>query len=129
MTAFELFRGDALDAYPGWPAPATIVSDGAYGVRGFHGDTVGADGLPDWYRPHIARWSAAAGPATTLWFWNTELGWASVHPVLAEFGWEYVQLIVWDKGLAHIAGNVNGRTIRQFPVVTEVCAFYQLTVP
>ena len=50
-----------------------------------------------------------------------------MHPVLAEFGWEYVQLIVWDKGLAHIAGNVNGQTIRQFPVVTEVCAFYQRT--
>ena len=92
-----------------------------------HGDTVGSDALPHWYRPHIASWSAAAGPATTLWFWNTELGWASVHPVLAEYGWEYVQLIVWDKGLAHIAGNVNGRTIRQFPVVTEVCAFYQRT--
>ncbi len=27
--------------------------------------------------------------------------------------------------MAHIAGNVNGRTSRQFPVVTEVCAFYQ----
>ena len=96
-------------------------------MRGFHGDTIGPEALPHWYRPHIAAWAAAAGPATTLWFWNTELGWASVHPVLAEFGWEYVQLIVWDKGLAHIAGNVNGRTIRQFPVVTEVCAFYQRT--
>src|SRR5690349_2763571 len=70
---------------------------------------------------------SAATPASTLWFWNTELGWASVHPVLAEHGWDYVQLVVWDKGLAHIAGNVNGRTIRQFPVVTEVCAFYQRT--
>ena len=40
-------------------------------------------------------------------------------------GWEYVQTIVWDKGIAHIAGNVNGTTIRQFPVVTEVCAFYR----
>ena len=118
MGAFELFRGDALDAYPGWPAPVTIVSDGAYGVRGFHGDTVGSDALPNWYRPHIRCWSAAATPATTLWFWNTELGWASVHPVLAAHGWDYVQLVVWDKGLAHIAGNVNGRTIRQFPVVT-----------
>ena len=127
MGGFDLFRGDALDAYPNWPAPATIISDGAYGVRGFHGDTVGSQALPHWYRPHIASWSAGAGPATTLWFWNTELGWASVHPVLAEYGWEYVQLIVWDKGLAHIAGNVNGRTIRQFPVVTEVCAFYQRT--
>ncbi len=131
MGAFELFRGDALDAYRTWPAPATIISDGAYGVRGFHGDTTGADALPDWYRPHIAGWSAAATPATTLWFWNTEIGWASVHPVLAAHGWDYVQLVVWDKGLAHIAGNVNGRTIRQFPVATEVCAFYQrrLTLP
>jgi hypothetical protein len=127
MGGFDLFRGDALDAYPNWPAPATIISDGAYGVRGFHGDTVGSQALPHWYRPHVASWSAAAGPASTLWFWNTELGWASVHPVLAEYGWDYVQLIVWDKGLAHIAGNVNGRTIRQFPVVTEVCAFYQRT--
>ncbi len=127
MGGFGLFRGDALDAYPNWPAPVTIISDGAYGVRGFHGDTVGSQALPHWYRPHIASWSAAAGPATTLWFWNTELGWASVHPVLAEYGWEYVQLVVWDKGLAHIAGNVNGGTIRQFPVVTEVCAFYQRT--
>ena len=31
---------------------------------------------------------------------------------------QYVQLAIWDKGLAHIAGNVNGKTIRQLPVVT-----------
>ena len=54
-----------------------------------------------------------------------------MHPVLAGHGWDYVQLITWDKGAGHIAGNVNGRTIRHFPVVTEVCAFYQraVTVP
>ena len=46
MGGFELFHGDVLDAYSSWPAPATIVSDGAYGVRGFHGDTVGPDALP-----------------------------------------------------------------------------------
>jgi hypothetical protein len=120
-----VFRGDALDAYGTWPAPVTIVSDGAYGVRGFHGDTTGPEDLADWYRPHVEAWSAAATPATTLWFWNTEVGWASVHPLLAEHGWDYVQLVVWDKGLGHIAGNVNGQTIRQFPVVTEVCALYQ----
>jgi hypothetical protein len=79
----------------------------------------------------VARWSAAAGPATTLWLWNTEIGWASVHPVLAAHGWDYVQLVIWDKGPAHLAGNVNGQTIRRFPVVTEVCALYQraLAVP
>ena len=123
--AYLLHRGDALDAYGSWPAPAAIISDGAYGVRGFHGDTTGADGLPDWYRPHVGAWSRHATPATTLWFWNTELGWATVHPLLAASGWDYVQLITWDKGIAHIAGNVNGQTIRRFPVVTEVCAFYQ----
>ncbi len=122
--AYTLHGGDALAAYPAWPAPTTIVSDGAYGVRGFHGDTTGTAGLADWYQPHIAAWSRYALPCTTLWFWNTEVGWATVHPLLAGGGWEYVQAIIWDKGLGHIAGNVNGRTIRRFPVVTEVCVLY-----
>jgi site-specific DNA-methyltransferase (adenine-specific) len=123
--AYQLHRGDALDAYARWETPTTIISDGAYGVRGFHGDTVDAEGLPEWYRPHIEQWSRAALPSTTLWFWNTEVGWASVHPLLVQNGWEYVQTVIWDKGIAHIAGNVNGQTIRRFPVVTEVCALYQ----
>ncbi len=42
-----------------------------------------------------------------------------------EQGWEYVQAIIWDKGISHIAGNVNGDTIRQFPVATEICVFYR----
>ncbi len=123
--AYLLHRGDALRAYGRWPVPAAIISDGAYGVRGFHGDTVGVGGLVNWYRPHVQAWSEYAKPATTLWFWNTEVGWATVHPLLVESGWEYVQVVTWDKGIAHIAGNVNGKTIRRFPVVTEVCAFYQ----
>jgi hypothetical protein len=125
---YQLFAGDVLEAYAAWPQPSTIISDGAYGVKGFSGDTTGAGQLADWYRPHIAAWSAAAGPSTTLWLWNTEIGWASVHPVLAAHGWDYVQLVIWDKGPGHIAGNVNGQTIRRFPVVTEVCAFYQRAV-
>jgi site-specific DNA-methyltransferase (adenine-specific) len=104
-----------------------IISDGAYGVRGFHGDTTGTEGLVEWYRPHVAAWSKAAQPSTTLWFWNTEVGWATVHPLLLQDGWEYVQTITWDKGIAHVAGNVNGRTIRQFPVVSEICVLYQRT--
>jgi hypothetical protein len=123
--AYLLHRGDALAAYDGWPVPAAIISDGAYGVRGFPGDTVGTDALADWYRPHVAAWSRRADPATVLWFWNTEVGWATVHPLLVAHGWDYIQLVTWDKGIAHVAGNVNGKTIRRFPVVTEVCAFYQ----
>lgn len=34
-------------------------------------------------------------------------------------------VVTWDKGIAHIAGNVNGKTIRRFPVVTEICVLYQ----
>ena len=123
--AYDLHRGDVLQAYDAWPTPACIISDGAYGVRGFHGDTTDAAGLVEWYRPHIEAWTRAATPATTLWFWGTEVGWATVHGELDRQGWDYVQTVVWDKGLSHIAGNVNGRTIRRFPVVTEVCALYQ----
>jgi site-specific DNA-methyltransferase (adenine-specific) len=123
--AYLLHRGDALEAYDNWPTPVAIISDGAYGVRGFNGDTVGVERLTEWYRPHVDAWSRLAAPATTLWFWNTEVGWATVHRLLARSGWEYVQAITWDKGVAHIAGNVNGKTIRRFPVVTEVCVFYQ----
>jgi hypothetical protein len=122
---FTLHRGDVLDAYAEWPTPATIISDGAYGVRGFHGDTTDATGLADWYRDHIKVWTTAARPGTTLWFWGTEVGWATIHAELNRQGWDYVQTVIWDKGLSHIAGNVNGKTIRQFPVVTEVCALYQ----
>lgn len=124
----DLYRGDVLDRYGSWPSPDLIVSDGAYGIHGFHGDTADVSGLLEWYRPHVREWSRAAKPSTSLWFWNTEVGWATVHPLLLENGWEYVQLAVWNKGLAHIAGNVNGRTIRQFPVVTEVAALYRRRV-
>lgn len=80
--------------------------------------------MPEWYAPHAQAWSAYALPSTVLWFWNTERGWASVHPALSEAGWVYEQTIVWNKGLGHAAGNTNGQTLRRFPVVTEVCVLY-----
>lgn len=122
---YTLYRGDALDAYSSWDTPDLIISDGAYGVGGFPGDPKTPKGLAEWYAPHIEAWSKRAKSPTSLWFWNTEVGWATVHPVLVANEWEYVQLITWDKGLAHIAGNVNGKTIRQCPVVTEVSALYR----
>lgn len=115
---------DSMTRYEQWPEPTVIISDGAYGVDGFPGDPPTPAGLASWYAPHIAAWSRYSLPMTTLWFWNTEIGWATVHPVLALHGWEYRGLHVWDKSIAHIAGNVNSKTIRSFPVVTEVCARY-----
>lgn len=120
----DLTLGDALAQYTRWPAPTVIVSDGAYGVLGFDGDTPDHVDVPAWYAPHVAAWARAATPATTLWFWNSELGWAAAHPVLEAHGFRYVSCNVWNKGKGHIAGNVNTQTMRRFPIVTEVCVQY-----
>ncbi len=120
----EVANADVLEMYGRWPAATVIVSDGAYGVSGFEGDPPTASGLAEWYAPHVAEWSRLATPETTLWFWNTELGWATVHPILAMHGWEYRCANIWDKGLAHVAGNCNTVTLRKLPVVTEVCVQY-----
>ncbi|HET7542709.1 MAG TPA: DNA methyltransferase [Polyangiaceae bacterium] len=120
----SLRHADARACYAHWPTPTAIVSDGAYGVLGFEGDTSDHLDLPHWYEPHVAAWSKAANAATTLWFWNSEIGWAAAHPVLEKYGFRYVNSNTWNKGVGHIAGNVNTQKIRRFPVVTEVCVQY-----
>ena len=114
----------AENLYDEWPSPTCIISDGPYGVSGFPGDHHTVESLSDWYEPHIKAWSDRSTPETTLWFWNTEVGWATVHPILAAHEWEYRCCNIWDKGLGHIAGNSNTQTLRKFPVVTEVCVHY-----
>lgn len=120
----QVHYGDSLQHYDEWQAPTCIVSDGAYGVLGFEGDTSDHLDMPEWYRPHVEAWSRRATPETTLWFWNSEIGWAAVHPILEKCGWRYVNANIWDKGIGHIAGNVNTKKIRRFPVVSEVCVQY-----
>ncbi len=122
----QLHFGNSLDHYSSWPKPTTIVSDGGYGILGFEGDTTDHLGLPEWYEPHIRAWATASTSSTTLWFWNSEIGWAAVHPILEKYGWRYVNCNIWNKGKAHIAGNVNTTKIRRFPVVSEVCVQYIL---
>lgn len=119
-----IYHNDVASLYENWDAPAVIVSDGGYGVSGFKGDAHTPADLTAWYAPHIAAWSRKALAGTTLWFWNTEIGWALVHPLLAANGWEYVCCNVWNKGLQHIAGNCNLARLRSFPIVTEVCVQY-----
>lgn len=116
--------GDSLNLYDSWEKPTTIISDGGYGVLGFEGDTSDHLDLPEWYEAHIEAWSRSATATTTLWFWNSEIGWAAVHPILEKYGWRYINTNIWNKGKGHIAGNVNTKKIRRFPVVTEVCAQY-----
>lgn len=127
MSDWTIHFGDALDAYGQWPTPNVIVSDGAYGVGGFPGDPRTPERLAEWYEPHVKAWSEVAMLATSLWFWNTEVGWANVHPLLVANGWSYQFCNTWNKGIGQVAGNVNGNTIRRFPVVTEVCVYYTRT--
>ncbi|MDR3300109.1 MAG: site-specific DNA-methyltransferase [Candidatus Accumulibacter sp.] len=116
--------GDALSCYPKWVVPTCIISDGPYGLGKFPGEPKTSTSLAKWYAPHVAAWSAYARTDTTLWFWCTEIGWALVHPVLDIHGWQYEECNVWDKGIAHVAGNCNSKTIRGAPVVTEVAVRY-----
>jgi site-specific DNA-methyltransferase (adenine-specific) len=116
--------GDAMSFYHTWPKPVVIVSDGPYGLGSFPGDPPSPNGLAAWYSPHAKAWRECALPSATLWFWNSEQGWANCHAMLETAGWEFRNCHVWDKGIAHIAGNCNTKTIRKYPVVTEVCAQY-----
>jgi DNA modification methylase len=119
---FTLHRGDALAAYPRWPSPAAIISDGAYGIDAeTAGDTLDGQELTRWYRPHITAWSAAARPDTTLWVWNTEIGFALAHSEFERLGWDYVQTIIWDKGTRGHVGWPGAK----FRVVTECCTVYR----
>lgn len=116
--------GDSFLCCDNWPAPTVIVSDGPYGLASYPGDPASPEGLADCYEPFAKKWYERALPSTTLWFWNSEQGWANCHRMLETSGWEFRNCHIWDKGIAHVAGNCNTRTIRKYPVVTEVCAQY-----
>lgn len=120
----SIVHADVSDLYSDWEEPITIISDGAYGTGLFPGEPDSPYEINEWYEPHIKAWSEHATPQTTLWFWNTELGWAEVHPLLKEHGWEYRGANIWNKGMSHIAGNSNTQKLRKFPQVTEVCVQY-----
>lgn len=121
-------NADALNCYQEWPTPTVIMIDGPYGIGGFPGDPEETKILPAWYAPHIAEWSRLAAPFTTLWFWGTELGWSRINSLLEVNGWKYEQAFIWNKGIGHVAGNVNSVTIRRAPVVTEICVRYTRNV-
>lgn len=120
----SVHHGDVLAVYDEWRPPACIVSDGPYGLGKFPGEPLNPDGLAEWYAPHVAAWARSSLPYTTLWFWNSEIGWAKSHPALEMNGWQYEEAVVWDKGINHVAGNCNSKTIRGVPVVTELAVRY-----
>lgn len=126
MKKYQIDQGDAQKFYSKWRRPDMIISDGPYGIKGFDGDLDDPKKLPGFYKKHINSWTKYARPGATLWFWNTEIGWANVHPILEKAGWLYKGVNIWDKGIGFIAGNSNSKTLSKFPVVTEVCVQYVL---
>lgn len=120
----HIYCGDAIDLYGQWESPTVIVCDGPYGINGYPGDLVSVDGLSEWYEKHVVEWNKYATPRTTLWFWNTEQGWATVHPMLVKMGWDFKACHIWNKGMSHVAGNTNTKTLSHLPVVSEVCVQY-----
>ena len=80
--------------------------------------------LPKWYEKHRQHWVKRRKNRTILLFFGTEVGWATMHSSLLQDGWNYVRCSIWNKGIAHIAGNINTASINQFPCVTEVCVMY-----
>ena len=120
----SLENGNSLDLCDSWDSPVAIICDGPYGVGGYDGDPESPEGLAEWYLPHLKKWFEKSTPLTTLWFWGTELSWAETHPAMKKAGWDYVSCNIWNKGMAHAAGNVNTQVIRRLPVVSEVCVQY-----
>lgn len=116
--------GDSLSLCEKWSCPTVIVSDGPYGLNSYPGDPETPEGLADFYRAFLLKWHERALPSATLWFWNSEQGWANCHREIEACGWEFRNCHVWDKGISHVAGNCNTQTIRKYPVVTEVCVQY-----
>ena len=116
--------GDSLRLCGNWQAPTVIISDGPYGLGSYPGDPVSPEGLPEFYRPFLSKWYECSLPSTSLWFWNSEQGWANCHRTIEDCGWEFRNCHIWNKGISHVAGNCNTKTIRKYPVVTEVCAQY-----
>lgn len=120
----SIYRGDVINVYSDWAKPDCIISDGPYGLGKFPGEPKNPKGLDKWYAKHAAAWARNAKPSTTLWFWNSEIGWANSHAALELHGWEYCETVTWNKGVQHVAGNVNSKTIRGLPVVTEIAVRY-----
>jgi len=123
-----LWHGNALEVYqrlsPG--SFELVISDGPYGIgKDRQWDPGSVAELPALYEPHVAAWDRLCKPAASVYFWGTAASWAAVHPVILAHGWRFRALVVWDKGMASLAGRLDTEACRTWPDVTEVCGLYQ----
>ena len=119
-----IHHGLAEDCYDSWPTPTCIISDGPYGIGGYEGDPKTPKSLPQWYAGHVAAWGQACIQRHDSLVLGNGISWANVHPVMEQHGWMYHSCCIWDKGMGHVAGNANTKTLTKFPVVTEICVQY-----
>ncbi len=123
LHAGTIHEGDWLEAE--LEAGYTLaILDGPYGMGKGDWDGMSVDELAEWYAPHVARVSTLLAESASLYVWNTEEGWPRIDPVVRGAGWTFRSLIVWDKGIASLAGK-GIEDVRKWPSVAEVCGFYQ----
>ena len=117
--------GEAADVYTRLePGYTLIVSDGAYGIGGFAGDPTSARKLADWYALHLAAWDRLAAPSSSLYFWGAAEGCARMLVPIEAAGWRYYSRIVWNKGMAALAGRIDSEALRGWPTASEDCYFF-----
>lgn len=122
----QVYRGDARKvAQLQEESSFTLaIVDGPYAMGKADWDAMTTPELPEWYRPHLMDIDRLCADSASLYLWNTEEGWATLHPLLLELGWRFRSLIVWDKTVQYLAGK-GVEALRSWPPVTEVCGFYQ----
>lgn len=123
LASGRIYEGDWMEAPLEGDYDMAEV-DGPYAMGIADWDTMGLAGLAAWYRPHFERLTSLMAKSASVYLWNTAEGWALLNPEMQRLGWTFRALIVWDKGVASLAGKgVEG--MRTWPSVTEFCGFYQ----
>lgn len=124
-----IHKARAEDIYPTIPDASVrlIISDGPYGIGKASWDRQnGAEGLRDWYRPHVEAWGRIAMASATVYVWGTGESWSALDPMMRSMGWTHRSLLIWDKGPGgSIAVKSDPDALFKWPDVTEVCGMYQ----
>lgn len=128
-TGSTVWQADARAVAASLPdgCASCAILDGPYGMGKAEWDRVPRGGsLVDLYRDHIADVGRVCAPSASLYLWNTEQGWAQLHPAVLAAGWTFVSLIVWVKADSPRIGDMFGYDhLRGWVSTVEYCGFYQ----
>jgi site-specific DNA-methyltransferase (adenine-specific) len=129
LTGSTVYEADARTIAATLPdgCASCAILDGPYGMGKAAWDRVPRGGsLLDLYRDHLADVGRVCAPSASLYVWNTEVGWAELHPAILAAGWTFVSLIVWVKADSPRIGDIFGYDhLRGWVSTVEYCGFYQ----